>query len=42
MKGGSVKSGVEGNHAPDNTNEYLVEEEDDDSFEVRHKYNMYA
>ena len=41
MKGGSVESGVEGILAPDNMNEYsIMEEEEDDSFQVRLKYNM--
>jgi len=40
-KAGSVESGVEGILTPDNMNEYSKEEEEDDSFEVRYKYNMY-
>ena len=42
MKGGSVESGGEGILAPDNMNEYSMEEEEVDSFQVRYKYNMYA
>lgn len=42
MKGGSVESGGEGILAPDNMNEYSMEEEEDDSFQVRYKYNVYA
>jgi len=34
-KAGSVESGVEGILTPDNMNEYSMEEEEDDSFEVR-------
>jgi hypothetical protein len=41
-KAGSVESGVEGILTPDNMNEYSMEEEEDDSFEVRYKYNMYT
>ena len=35
MKGGSVESGGEGTLTPDNMNEYTMEEEEDDSFQVR-------
>ena len=36
VKGGSVESGGEGILAPDNMNEYSMEEEEDDSFQVRY------
>ena len=40
MKGGSVESGGEGILAPDNMNEYSMEEEEDDSFQVRYISTM--